>query len=136
MSHKASFNSTRLFVPLLALSTEAPLLLHSRLGHPSLSKFRKLVPHFSSLSSLECESCRLEKHTRVLFLKLLDPRTKSPFKVVHTDVWGPSRSTSTLGFHYFVTFINDYSRCNWLFLIKTRAKLFSIFQKFHAEIRT
>ena len=38
-------------------STDAPLLLHSRLGHPSLSKFRKLVSHFSSLSSLECESC-------------------------------------------------------------------------------
>ena len=38
-------------------STKAPLVLHSRLGHPSLSKFRKLVPHFSSLSSLECESC-------------------------------------------------------------------------------
>ena len=36
-------------------SKEAPLLIHSRLGHPSLSKFRKLVPHFSSLSSLECE---------------------------------------------------------------------------------
>ena len=35
-------------------STEAHLLLHSRLGHPSLSKFRQLVPHFSSLSSLEC----------------------------------------------------------------------------------
>ena len=32
-------------------STEAPLLLHSHLDHPSLSKFRKLVPHFSSLSS-------------------------------------------------------------------------------------
>ena len=38
-------------------STEAPLLLHSRLDHPSLSKFRKLVPHFSNLSSLKCESC-------------------------------------------------------------------------------
>ena len=38
-------------------STKAPLLLHSRLGHPSLSKFRKLVPHFSNLSSLECKSC-------------------------------------------------------------------------------
>ena len=35
-------------------STEALLLLHSRLGHPSISKFQKLVPHFSSLSSLEC----------------------------------------------------------------------------------
>ena len=73
-------------------STKAPLLLHSRLGHLSLSKFRKLVPHFSSLSSLECESYQLEKHIRVLFLKCLDPRTKSPFELVHTDVWGPSWS--------------------------------------------
>ena len=117
-------------------STEAPLLLHSRLGHPSLSKFRKLVPHFSSLSSLECESCQLRKYTRVLFPKRLDPRIKSPFALVHTDVWGPFRSTSTLGFRYFVTFIDDYSRCTWLFLMKTRVELFSIFKKFHVEIRT
>ena len=90
-------------------STEALLILHSRLGHPSLSKFQKLVPHFSSLSSLECESYQLGKHTRVLFLKCLDPRTKSHFDLVHTDDLGPSRFTSTLGFRYFVTFIDDYS---------------------------
>ena len=117
-------------------STEAPLLIHNHLDHPSLSKFRKLVPHFSSLSSLECESCPLRKHTRVSFPTRLDSRTKSPFKLVHTDVWGPSGSASTLGFHYFVTFIDNYSRCIWLFLIKTRAQIFSIFKKFHAEIRT
>ena len=117
-------------------SKEAPLLLHSRLGHPSLSKFRKLVSNFSSLSSLKCESCQLGKHTRVLFPKRLDPRTKSHFKLVHTDVWGPSPFTSTLGFRYFVTFIDDYSRCTWLFLMKTRVELFSIFQKFNAKIRT
>ena len=117
-------------------SMEAPFLLHSHLGHPSLSKFRKLVPHFSSLSSLECESCQLGKHTRVWFPKRLDPRTKSPFELVRTDIWGPSRSTSALGFCYIVTFTDDYSRCTWLFLMKTRVELFSIFQKFHAEIRT
>ena len=71
-------------------STEAHLLLHSHLGHPSLSKFRKLVPHFSSLSLLECESCQLGKHTRVLFPKRLDPWTKSHFELVHTDVSSPS----------------------------------------------
>ena len=43
---------------------------------------------------------------------------------------------STLGFRYFVTFTNDYSRCTWLFFMTTRAKLFSMFQNFHAEIRT
>ena len=117
-------------------STEAPLLLHNRLGHPSLSKFRQLVSHFSSLSSLGCESCQLGKHTYVLFQKRLDPRTKSPFELIHIGVWGPSRSISTLEFRYFVTFIDDYSRCTWLFLMKTRAELFSIFQKFHAEICT
>ena len=72
-------------------SMTTPLLLQGHLGHPSLSKFRKLVPHFSSLSSLECESCQLGKHTRVSFPKRLDPRTKYPFELVHTDVWGPSR---------------------------------------------
>ena len=55
---------------------------------------------------------------------------------MHTDVWGPFRSASTLEFRYFVTFMDDYSRCTWLFLMKTRAELFSIFKKFHVEIHT
>ncbi|RVW77227.1 Retrovirus-related Pol polyprotein from transposon TNT 1-94 [Vitis vinifera] len=122
--------------PAACISTEAPLLIHSRLGHPSLSKFQKMVPHFSTLSSLTCESCQLGKHTRVSFPKRLNNRAKSPFELVHTDVWGPCQTTSTLGFQYFVTFIDDYSRCTWLFLMKNRAELFSIFQKFFVEIQT
>ncbi|RVX20561.1 Retrovirus-related Pol polyprotein from transposon RE2 [Vitis vinifera] len=97
--------------PAVCISTDAPLLIHSRLGHPSLSKFQKMVPSFSSLSSLACESCQLGKHTRVSFPKRLNNRAKSPFELVHTDVWGPCRTASTLGFQYFVTFIDDYSRC-------------------------
>ncbi|RVW26617.1 Retrovirus-related Pol polyprotein from transposon TNT 1-94 [Vitis vinifera] len=97
--------------PAVCISTDAPLLIHSRLGHPSLSKFQKMVPRFSSLSSLACESCQLGKHTRVSFPKRLNNRAKSPFELVHTDVWGPCRTASTLGFQYFVTFIDDYSRC-------------------------
>ncbi|RVX15329.1 Retrovirus-related Pol polyprotein from transposon TNT 1-94 [Vitis vinifera] len=79
--------------------------------HRTLSKFQKMVPHFSTLSSLPCESCQLGKHTRVSFPKRLNNRAKSPFELVHTDVWGPCRTASTLGFQYFVTFIDDYSRC-------------------------
>ncbi|KAJ9677635.1 hypothetical protein PVL29_022557 [Vitis rotundifolia] len=122
--------------PAVCISTDAPLLIHNRLGHPSLSKFQKMVPRFSTLSSLPCESCQLGKHTRVSFPKRLNNRAKSPFELVHTDVWGPCRTASTLGFQYFVTFIDDYSRCTWLFLMKNRAELFSIFQKFYAEIQT
>ena len=38
-------------------SIDTPLLIHSHLGHPNISKFRVMVPRFSSLSSIECESC-------------------------------------------------------------------------------
>ena len=122
--------------PAVCVSTDAPLLIHNRLGHPSLSKFQKLVTRFFTLSSLACESCQPGKHTRVSFPQRLNNRAKSPFELVHTDVWGPCRTASTLRFQYFVTFIDDYSRCTWLFLMKNRAELYSIFQKFYAEILT
>ena len=38
-------------------SMDTPLFIHSRLGHPNISKFRVMVPRFSSLSSIKCESC-------------------------------------------------------------------------------
>ena len=122
--------------PAVCVSTDAPLLIHSRLGHPSLSKFQKMVTRFSTLLSLACESCQLGKHTRVSFTKRLNNRAKSPFEFVHTDVWGPCRTASTLGFQYFITFIDDYSRCTWLFLMKNQAELYSIFHKFYVEILT
>ena len=120
--------------PAVCVSSDASLLIHSRLGHPSLSKFQKMVTSFSTLSSLAGESCHFGKQTRVLFPKHLNNRAKSPFELVHTDIWGPCRTTSTLGFQYFVTFIDDYSRCTWLFLMKNRAELYSIFKKIYAEI--
>ena len=122
--------------PAVCVSTDAPLLIHNRLGHLSLSRFQKMVPRFSTLSSLACESCQLGKHTRVSFPQHLNNRVKSPFELVHTDVWGPCWTASTLGFQYFVTFIDDYSQCTWLFLMKNRAELYSIFQKFYAKILT
>ena len=52
--------------------TDTSLLIHNCLGHPNISKFRKVVPHFSSLSSIERESCYIQKHTRIPFPKHLD----------------------------------------------------------------
>ncbi|RVW91574.1 hypothetical protein CK203_046200 [Vitis vinifera] len=74
--HLTSYSS-----PAVCISTDAPLLIHNRLGHPSLSKFQKMVPRFSTLSSLPCESCQLGKHTRVSFPKRLNNRAKSPFEL-------------------------------------------------------
>ena len=119
----------------ICTSMDTPLLIHSRLGHLNIFMFRKMVPRFSSLTSIECESCQLWTYSCPIPQA---PRStdKVSFRAVHTDVCGPSETESTLGFRYFVTFIDDYSRCTWLFLMKTRVELFSIFQKFHAEFQT
>ncbi|XP_052189227.1 uncharacterized protein LOC127799330 isoform X3 [Diospyros lotus] len=116
--------------------TESLALLHNRLGHSSLAKFQKMVPSLSSLSSFHCESCQLGKQSRTSFPKRVNNRAVSPFALVHSDVWGPSRVVSVLGFQYFITFIDDYSRCTWLYLMKNRSELFSIFETFCAEIKT
>ncbi|RDX62581.1 hypothetical protein CR513_59076, partial [Mucuna pruriens] len=75
-------------------------LLHNCLGHPSLAKLKLMVPSLNKLSTLECESCKLGKHVRSTF----------PNQVNKRYIWGLSRVTS-FGFNYFVTFIDEYSRC-------------------------
>ncbi|RDX95883.1 hypothetical protein CR513_21525, partial [Mucuna pruriens] len=92
----------------LCFTSISPKLLHNRLRHPSLAKL-KLIANMSEPPFLT----KLAKD--VIFL----------FSIVHSDIWGPSRVTS-FGFNYFVTFIDEYSRCTWVYLMKERSELLSI----------
>ena len=40
------------------------------------------------------------------------------------------------GFKYFVTFVDDFSRVTWLYLMKSQFEIFSHFSAFCAEIQT
>ena len=53
-----------------------------------------------------------------------------------SDIWGPINTPSLLGFRYFVIFVNDYSRVTYLYLMKERSELYSIFKSFYMEINT
>ncbi|KAJ9548762.1 hypothetical protein OSB04_021305 [Centaurea solstitialis] len=102
-----------------------------------LSNLKKLCPEFSSLSSLQCESCQFSKHQRIhLSPRVCNKRASSPFELVHYDVWGPCPVTSKLGFKYFVTFVDDYSRTTWLYFMKNRSEVFTHFCSLNAEIKT
>ena len=63
-----------------------PFKLHCRLGHPSLSLLKKLYPLFSSLSSLNCESCQYAKLHHLDLSPKVNKRAFAPFKLVHYDV--------------------------------------------------
>jgi len=55
------------------------------------------------------EHCVIGKKTKVKFCTTTHS-TKGILDYVHTDVWRPIKTVSIGGNHYFVTFIDDYSK--------------------------
>ena len=122
--------------PIACSGVTTPFETHCLLGHLSLPLLKKLCPQFSSLLSLDCESCQFAKHHRLSYSPRVNKRASAPFELVHSNVWGPCLVVSPTGFQYFVTFIDDYSRTTWLYLMKNRSELFSHFRAFCVEIHT
>ena len=79
-------------------------------SHPTSLGGAWLLGYLSTLQSLECQTCQLGKHHRATFVPRSVQRASSPFELVHSDIWDPSRTPSLMGFHYFVTFVDNYSR--------------------------
>ncbi|KAK1661961.1 hypothetical protein QYE76_050120 [Lolium multiflorum] len=82
---------------------------------------------------LVCDVCELAKHTRATYPSS-NERSRDPFEVVHSDVWGPSTVTSLLGERWFVTFIDGFSRCTWLYVLKQKSDVLSAFKDFYALV--
>ena len=114
-----------------------PCELYCLLGHPSLSLLYKLYPQFSSLSSLNCDFHQYTKLHRVHLSPRINKGAFAPFELVNYDVWGPCPILSPTRFRYFVTFVDDFSRVTWLYLMKSRYEFFfSHFSALCVEIQT
>ena len=53
---------------------------------------------------------------------------------MHTDVCGPMNVKARGGYEYFVTFIDDYSRFGYVYLMLHKSETFDKFKEFHAEV--
>ena len=54
--------------------------------------------------------------------------------LIHTNVWGPMNHMARGGFSYFITFIDDYSRYGYLYLMKHKFESFEKFKEFRNEV--
>jgi hypothetical protein len=124
-------------VALSSVTTSADLW-HCRLGHPSSSvvesviRFNKLACA-PSRSSLVCDSCLRAKIHQLPYNNSAHVTT-SLLELVHSDVWGPAVSFVG-GFKYYVSFLDDFSRYTWIYLLKRKSDVehaFHLFQK-HVE---
>lgn len=56
--------------------------------------------------------------------------------MVHSDVWGPAPIVAYSGYRYFVTFVDDCTRCTWVYLMKEKDEVANLFQRFFNRIHT
>ena len=118
-------------------SLNQTLLWHLRLGHINLNRIQRLVKD-GPLSSLEvetlpvCESCLEGKMTKRPF-KAKGLRAIEVLELVHSDLCGPMNIPARGGYEYFVTFIDDYSRYGYIYLLHRKSETFEKFKEFKAE---
>ncbi|KAG8488224.1 hypothetical protein CXB51_018059 [Gossypium anomalum] len=113
-------------------------LYHLRLGHPSFRVLKIMFPSlFKGLTveNFHCDICELAKHKRTSF-PVSNKRTSTPFSLVHSDVWGPSTISNISGARWFVSFIDDCTRVSWIFLLKQKSDVRSVFSIFYNMIKT
>ena len=115
-------------------------LWHMRLGHAGEKSLNLLMNQGllkgASVCKLDfCEHCVKGKQTRVKFGTAIHD-TKGILDYVHSDVWGPSKTTSLGGKNYFVTFVDDFSRRVWVYTMKAKSEVLGIFIKWKKMVET
>ena len=119
---------------------EATRLWHMRLGHAG-EKSLNLLAKQGLLKGLQtckmnfCEHCIKGKQTRVKFGTAIHD-TKGILDYVHSDVWGPSKTASLGRKHYYVTFVDDFSRRVWVYVMKAKDEVLEIFLKWKKLVET
>lgn len=106
-------------------------LQHQRMGHLHSAGLQRFCSTSGNLSP--CQSCILAKAQRGQFYSHL-PRSTRPLYRIHSDVVGPIQVSTPSGNRYFVTFIDECTRFNRVYLMKTKSEVFKRFCQYTEEV--
>ena len=113
------------------------------MGHVNKQIIRKLADGnvaigvtISKASTLKfCENCVEDKMQRKPFKPVGKIRSTQRLQRIHSDVCGPMPTESIGGHKYFVTVIDDYSRCCKVFyLLRNKSQVLERFKEFEALV--
>ena len=111
-----------------------------RLGHAREKSLQTLMRHgllkdTKTYKLKFCEHYVVGKKTRVNF-GMVNHDTREIFEYVHSDVWGPTKTASIDGNHYFVKFVDGFSRHMWVYTMRAKDKVLEIFVKWKKLVET
>jgi len=97
---------------------------------------KKIISSCNSSLSNEfrfCSACAQGK-THKLPYSHNDTIITTPLAVIHSDLWGPSPIVSRNGYRYYVSFIDAFSRCTWIYFLKQKSEVYEVFTKFKTKV--
>ena len=107
---------------------------HRRLGHPSFNIVQHVLSHNKlpcvkdDFAQSVCDACQKGKSHQLPYPKSTSV-SSFPLELVFSDVWGPA--CSSVGNHkYYVSFVDDYSKFTWIYLLKNKSDVFARFHDF------
>ena len=119
------------------INEDSSMLWHRRLGHISIDRIKRLVKD-GVLSTLDytdletCVDCIKGKQTNKS--KKNANRSLNILEIIHTDICYPDMDM--LGKKYFITFIDDYSRYMYVYLLHNKYEALYAFKVFMTEVET
>jgi len=111
---------------------------HNRLGHPASAVVKQVISNNNlpvldqSISESVCDACQQAKSHQLPYSRSSSV-SKFPLELVFSDVWGPA--PESIGRNkYYVSFIDNYSKFTWIYLLKYKSEVFHKFQEFQTLV--
>lgn len=119
------------------ITERSSILWHRRLGHISRNRIEKLVKN-GILENLDftdfqiCVDCIKRKQTK--HTKKGATRSNELLEIIHTDICGPLNIPCLSGEKYFITFIDNFSRYGYVYLIHEKSQAVDILEVYITEV--
>ena len=111
-------------------------LWHQRLGHIGLNSMKRMISH----GMISCKINDFQKRELCVKSKMIKKSFKSVdrstnlLNLIHSDICELNGMLTRGGNRYFITFIDDYSRYTYVYLLKHKDEAFSVFKNYKAEV--
>ncbi|KAK8635370.1 hypothetical protein V6N13_004109 [Hibiscus sabdariffa] len=111
---------------------------HARLGHMNIHSLKKMMkmnilPKLDITNFNKCEICVEAKHAKPHFKSVSNRKTEL-LELIHTDLADFRNTESKGGKHYYITFVDDFSRYTKVYLLRTKDEAEKFFLIYKAEV--
>jgi transposase InsO family protein len=122
----------------LAAGKPSSSLWHQRLGHPASPVVQRVLnlhklPFAQESNKIGvCDACQKGKSHQLPYPRSTSAST-GVLDLIFSDVWG-SAPNSVNRNKYYVSFIDDYSKFTWIYLLRKKSDVFACFRDFQTLV--